>query len=287
QQALALGRAGLDEARRLGQRHMIVTLLMNATQSAEETGDWAWAIEALDADSDDFEGTDRGSVLIEVARFLALRGEPSEEVAAEVARVYGGYHDVQSIQELEAMNALRAFAAGDLDKAFQSWLQAGHINAFAPVYFLNAARAALWAGNADRAREALTRFETAGVHGPGYHAFRRTVVAGIAALEGRQDEALPAYREALREWRDLGAAFDQALVAIDMVELLPGPSADLAGIAAAARDVLVQLQARPFIERLDAALAKMGMGAEEPADQANPAPASRSRVEESAGTGHG
>ncbi|HEX5467007.1 MAG TPA: adenylate/guanylate cyclase domain-containing protein [Candidatus Limnocylindrales bacterium] len=285
--ALALARAGLEEARRLGQRHLVVPLLLNSTQSAEETGDWAWAIAALDADADDLEGSDRASILIELVRYLALRGEPSDEVAAEVERLQAGYTDAQTTQELASMRALRALAAGDPANAFTFWLSAGTASAFQPGHFLNAARAALWARDTAHAREALERFDAAGVHGPAYTAMWRTVKAGLTALEGGQDEALSGYREALREWRDLGAAFDQALVAIDMAELLPGPSTDLAAITAAARDILVQLQAQPFIARLDTALARMASGAEGPADQGNQAPASRTRVEESAGTGHG
>jgi tetratricopeptide (TPR) repeat protein len=234
---------------------MVMPLLLNSTQSAEETGDWAWAIDALDAESDDFEGTDRASVLIELTRFMALRGEPNDEVAAEVERLQVGYTDTQSIQELEAMRALRALVAGDLASAFESWLRAGKASAFQPGHFLNAGRAALWAGNADGAREALERFDAIGAHGAAYGTFRRTVAAGIAALQGRADEAVPAYREALREWRDLGATFDQALTALDMAQLLPGPAPDLPGIAAAARDIFAQLDARPFIDRLDAAMA--------------------------------
>ena len=253
--ALATARTGLDEARRLGQRQMLVGLLLNSTQSAEETGDWSWAIETLGTDSDDFEGVDRASVLIELTRFMALRGEPSDEVAAEVERLQAGHADAQTTQEIEAMRALRALAAGELGRAFDSWMRAGDVGASQPGHFLAAARAALWARDPGLVRQALERFDASGAHGSAYDTSRQAMSAGLAALEGRAAEALGAYREALRSWRDLGATFDQALTAIDMAVLLPAGSAELAPIATAARDVLAQLGARPFLERLEAAMA--------------------------------
>ncbi|HEX5466965.1 MAG TPA: adenylate/guanylate cyclase domain-containing protein [Candidatus Limnocylindrales bacterium] len=274
-QALALGRAGLEEARRLGQRHMGATLLMNSTESAEETGDWAWAIAALDADADDFEGTDRANVLTNLVRYMALRGEPTDEVEAEVGKLVAGLNDMQTTQTIESMRGLRSLATGDLHQAFESWFHAAQASAYQPGHFLNAARAALWARNPDGAREALERFDASGSHGQGFHAYRRTVLAGLAALDGRRDEALAAYRDALREWRDLGATFNQALAALDMIQLLPASAPDLPAVAAAARDIFVQLEARPFIERLDAAMAVRE------ANDALPAPATASAQDSS------
>ena len=276
-QAFELARRGLEEARRLGQRHMGLALFLNSTQAAERTGAWAWAVEAAAIESPDLEGGERSNVLLEVVRLMALRGEPTDDAAAEVERLLAGYADIQSTAELESMRALRAFAQGQLAIACDAWLRAGELGAGAsePTHFLNAARAALWAHDATRARAALERFDRAGVHGAAYETFRQVIVAGLACLEGRPELALPAYREALRSWRDLGLAFDQSLTAIDMAELLPLDAAELASITAAARDILVQLEARPFVERLDAALVRRALAAPESGAQAQPEGGSR------------
>jgi hypothetical protein len=66
-------------------------------------------------------------------------------------------------------------------------------------------------------------------------------------LEGRPADALPLYREALRCWRDLGLAWDEALCAIDMATLLDPADPEVRAAAEAAREILVRLEAAPFI----------------------------------------
>jgi hypothetical protein len=74
-------------------------------------------------------------------------------------------------------------------------------------------------------------------------------------LEGRPADALPFYREALRCWRDLDLAWDEALCAIDMATLLDPADPEVRAAAEAAHEILVRLGAAPFIARLAAALA--------------------------------
>ena len=67
---------------------------------------------------------------------------------------------------------------------------------------------------------ALRGLEGVPIHGPNMEASRLTVRAGIGALEGRHDEALGAYREALGLWRDLGLVWDEALCGLDVAMLM-------------------------------------------------------------------
>ena len=53
-----------------------------------------------------------------------------------------------------------------------------------------AARAALWMGDAAGAADDLAALDGSGVHGPAVDADRKTIRAGIAALEGRPAEAI-------------------------------------------------------------------------------------------------
>jgi hypothetical protein len=80
--------------------------------------------------------------------------------------------------------------------------------------------------------------------------------AGIAALEGRPADALALYRQALRDWRELGCVWDLALCGLDMTLLLDPSQPEVRAAADSAREIPVRLGARPFVERLDEALAK-------------------------------
>jgi hypothetical protein len=119
-----------------------------------------------------------------------------------------------------------------------------------------AARAALWMGDAAGAAEDLAALDRSGVHGPAVDGDLMTIRAGIAALEGRSADAIVGYREALRAWRDAGLAWDEALCGIDMATLLDPTDPEVRAAAESAREILVRLEARPFIARLDAAMSR-------------------------------
>jgi len=102
----------------------------------------------------------------------------------------------------------------------------------------------------------LAALDASGVHGRAVEADGVTIRAGIAALEGRPTEAIALYRDALRSWRDLGLAWDEALAGVDMALLLDPTDPWVRANAEAAREILVRLEAAPFIARLDAALAR-------------------------------
>jgi hypothetical protein len=76
----------------------------------------------------------------------------------------------------------------------------------------------------------------------------------------------------LRAWRDLGCAWDEALAAIDMAMLLDPAEPEVRAAAERARDILVGLRARPFLERLEAAMAGVTPAA---GARGAPAPAER------------
>jgi class 3 adenylate cyclase/tetratricopeptide (TPR) repeat protein len=255
--ALEIARAGLALARRLGRRGMISALLGTAAGSALRTGDWAWALaESEAALGEEFEALDRAGFLGNVVVFRALRGEAVADPLDEIARLVGGSADPRVLSFVASLDAFVAFAAGRLGDARSAFrrdaeLQVGNL----PVSLPPAARAALWMGDGGAARGDLAALDGSGFHGPAIEADRRTIRAGIAALEGCPADALPLYRDALRAWRDLGLAWDEALCGMDMATLLDPADQEVRVAAAAAREILVRLGAAPFITRLDAALA--------------------------------
>jgi hypothetical protein len=56
-------------------------------------------------------------------------------------------------------------------------------------------------------------------------------------------------------WRDLGLVWDEALSAIDMASLLGPGEPDVIAAAERARETLVRVRAKPFLELLDSAMA--------------------------------
>jgi len=94
------------------------------------------------------------------------------------------------------------------------------------------------------------------MHGPAIELRRTTLRAGIAALDGRTSEALALYREAREGWRDLPVPWEEALIGIDMATLLDPHEPEVQAAAARSREILTRLRARPFMDRLEAALAR-------------------------------
>jgi hypothetical protein len=82
---------------------------------------------------------------------------------------------------------------------------------------------------------------------------RRALELGLLVLDGSVDEASIAYRACLQALRDLGCFFDVALAELDFVTLAPDYPAARAG-ADEAREIFERIGAKPFVDRLEAAM---------------------------------
>ena len=69
------------------------------------------------------------------------------------------------------------------------------------------------------------------------------------------------YADALRRFHDLGVALDEALTTIEMATLLDPTLPEVRVAADAARDILTRVRAQPFLERLEAAMARGAVSA--------------------------
>lgn len=145
-----------------------------------------------------------------------------------------------------------AFAAGRWDDACDRWRAAGEdepINL--ALWRCYAARVELWRGRIDAARTDLAVAATVDELPPAVATNVRAIAAGIAALDGRRQEALAGYAAVLAAWRASGARFDAALTAIDMAATLGPQEPAVRAAVAEARALLTGLGARPFLDRLD------------------------------------
>jgi class 3 adenylate cyclase/tetratricopeptide (TPR) repeat protein len=252
--ALEMGRAGLVEARRLGERARAIAFAGNAADAARWTGDWSLALVELDSFLEgDLDGEDR-IWLIETELVLrAWRGEHIEVQAAELRDLYGRVAPDWREVGRSDMEACLRLADGRLAEARAAAHELARLSPLnAPTAFVVAARAAVWARDAAALREDLDAMDAIGLRGPVMRLRQSAFRAGLAALEGRPSEARALYAEAYRGLLDRGISFEAALVAIDMATVLGSDDPDAVTVMADARLVLERLGALPFLERLDA-----------------------------------
>ncbi len=260
---LALAREGLEIGRRVGSRAYGFQMVGNGSVCALRVGEWDWAATLLDEWlAVESATSQRAEFFVDRASLRALRGEDATADIDEATRlrVEGGITDPQWESYGLLARAWGALAAGRYDDARRLGARAVELTSyFAPLAYPLVIRSALWAGDAAGAAAVLASLEASGYRGPALMADRLAARAGIDALEGRGPESLAGYREALRSFRQLGLAFEEAAAAVDMATLLRPPERDAPDVATAidaARGTLQRLGARPFLERLDGAKAK-------------------------------
>jgi len=150
--------------------------------------------------------------------------------------------------------ALMSLATGDVDGAGQESAEAVSADPTginSPHALAIQARACLWLRDVEGVQRALAGMKA--FRGRWMAAARLAAEAGLAALEGRVEEAGEAYRDAIEAWRSLECTLDLALCELDLVLLL-GPDHPDATAAKEARDIFTQLGAKPFLERLNRAV---------------------------------
>jgi len=256
--ALENDRIGLAEARRLGQRAYALTFLSNAAEGATSAGDWDWALPELEELlTGELEREERILVLVPVLNVRDWRGDPVDELLAELERLARESSDPTILNAATGVRAGRAFARGEFDDAAAGYRRAAVLSAGnAPLGYAFAARASLLARDAASAASDLAALEATGVHGARIDARGASIRAGLAALDGRPADALSLYRDAIRRFRDLGQPVDEAFTAIEMASLLDPAEPEVRAAADSAREILSRLRAQPFLERLDTAMAR-------------------------------
>ncbi len=252
--SLLLSRENLATSRRLGRRD--ATVAYNAAWLATWCGDWDWALDEVD----DFLGADLDredrALMVSLQVWIASwRGEAVEAGITVLERLAAGLTTPPMASGYHEARAQVALAAGRLAEARDEASEASRYTPAAPDVLRLAARAALWCRDGDGSRAALEALESVGAHGLVVDAAGVTIRAGLAALDGRPDDAVRAYRGVLGRWRDLGLPLDEAFTAIEMATLLDPATPEVAAAAERAREILVPLRAQPFLDRLEAAMA--------------------------------
>jgi len=264
----------LEVAMRFGLRSFVHTLVGNLAAAALEVGEWDRAVREITAareeSPDEFA---RNYLAWAGLTFATWRGE---EVAAESARLTAWANSFDDSGAREAVHGLRAelaFAAGNFPVACDEWIAHAATNVLnAPTDFFYAGLAALMQPDPERAAAALSAHVGTGGHGRQFALDRRLLRAGLAALEGRSAESLRETRAVIGEYGRLGLPWRQALAALVLLSTIGAGEAEVRGVAESARETLARLGAKPFLERLDAALARPSDLARRPATSSTAAP---------------
>jgi class 3 adenylate cyclase/tetratricopeptide (TPR) repeat protein len=257
---LALAREGLEISQRIASRNYGFQMVGNGTICAFRVGEWDWALATLDewlaVESSD---SQTAEFFIDRAIIRSARGDDAGEDIDEALRLLeaGGFTDPQWASYGLWVRAWADFARGDLAGARARAVAAARTtDYFAPLVWPLAVRAAVWEGDVAAVRSLLEDPALTGFAGAALDSDRAAMRASLAALEGRWSEALASYRDALRAYRALGLAFDEAVAVVDMASLIPASERAIPEFDQAifdARRTLERLQATPFLARLELA----------------------------------
>jgi class 3 adenylate cyclase len=254
-EVLSLSNEAAELGRRAGHRALETMNLLNAAELAIWLGQWGDARTALSVlGQRELAHERRTQLAFCEATLAALSGNPAEAAAQLEAQADSAEAESVTIRSYYGVTkAATALAAGDLEAAHREAAAAVVVDPAginSPRALSLQSRAALWLADPKHAREALAGMQ--GIRGRWMAATRLTGEAGIAALEGRNDEAALAYRRAVDAWRALDCPLDLALCALDRAVLRrAGPVSE--GEDDEAQAILNDIGAYPFLARLDQA----------------------------------
>jgi hypothetical protein len=206
----------------MGIGDFLVPLADLACTAAVEAGSWDWALATIDELADQGSDGSYRLVLSAVSGLIrALRGGSSARRELQRLEAPVGT-DPQIVAVVRLARAWAAFLDQDLGAARRLADEAIADAPNLPLHELALAiRIRLWQGDRDAASETLSTLALPGAWGRAADAARRSMEAGIAALDG-DPGAERLYRQAREAWEQLGVPLQLALVLLDQQRLLPG-----------------------------------------------------------------
>ena len=249
---------GLALAQRIGDKGTMVLLSAGTAFNALQGMDWDQALTVAEPVAQmELAPGERAYVSGTLLAVAALRGEDVSDRVAALEPLLAEMDAYEARKGRLDNDGLVAFATGRLADAIRLWREEVEVDSGEAKWaFPNIAHCAFWLGDLDEARAAGRDLDAIGLHAALTELQGRSIRAGIAAMEGQGDAALHLYRQVLRGLEDLGVKWEAALVAIDMASVLDPADPEVQAAAAAARGDLMRVGAKPFIERLDAAMAR-------------------------------
>jgi len=261
--ALEIVERGLDLSRRVGNRSMANWATINRLYVTYLLAEgWDEALAEAESELAEMRAGSVASPLDEI-RSLSIqglirvaRGDPTDVTLAELEALVERTSDSFGVAAVHFLRGDRAFIAGDHAAAWGEMLEGSNEPNIGDLMITRALRAALWSGDARMAGEIADRLDAHPSSAASTRAARIAARAGIAALDGRREEAIARYQDALARYRAVNQDFDLACTGLDFVFLV-GPQESLALTTAdEARAILARVGARPYLDRLEAALSR-------------------------------
>jgi class 3 adenylate cyclase/tetratricopeptide (TPR) repeat protein len=222
---------------------------------------WEEALAEADQDLGDARAHSAVAALDEIrslsiqALLRVARGEPSDATLASLETLALQTTDAFGPAAVHVLRGDRALLAGEHAEACRELLAAAVEPNIGEIFLVRAMRAALWGRDVVTAREIADRLDAHPSSLTSITAARIAARAGIATLEGRLDEAVAGYRDALGRYRAAGEDFELACAGLDFVLLVGGDHPSTREAATEARTIFERAGARPYLERLEAATA--------------------------------
>jgi class 3 adenylate cyclase/tetratricopeptide (TPR) repeat protein len=257
-----IGRAGVELARRLGDRGWLLSFLQGAVTGGTFLGEWAEADRALaEVEGVDLPPSFAVAFRSAAAGLQALRGDitaADASVTANATTRLGDGGDPRNRWWQRLDEAFVHAMAGRLEAAYEAGMDTalhGVADPVAPAAEW-ATRVALWLADAARARAALDAHLSLPDRGRFIATMRQSLRAGVVALEGDRDAAVAGYRESIRTLRDMDLPFNIGLTLLEFGTLVGPDEPEAAAAAAEAREIWTRLGSPPLLARLEAGLAR-------------------------------
>jgi class 3 adenylate cyclase/tetratricopeptide (TPR) repeat protein len=246
----------LELARRLGVRTSYYFLVQHlGAQRYRQGRDWDGVIaltkEARDETRD---VADREALTAGLIYYGLARGEAVDDEIAAYESIVGITENKPIMQTRSMLRGEACFARRELDTAYEHYIAAHEYAPGDPFPLEQALRISLWLNDAVRARPVMSAIGAMPNTGRVRTARRFWADAVIASLENRAEEALAGFREARIRYTEIGWLFESARATLDALIALPD-AAELRVAADRAREIFASMGARPYVERLEAALA--------------------------------
>ena len=291
-EAIAVSEVGTELARRLGDRRWVTFMLLGMTGLYISIGE----MERAERNFAELEGVELSlpvqvALAEAVAMVAAMRGEiaGAEEAMASVEPLRASIDDPRVEGWRLSTMAVIDLMAGRLEDAYAEGIAcATRGEDGAEVGAELAAMAALWLGDARRARVALDLHRARNERGALITGTRLRIEAGIRALDGDRAGSLTAYRSAMVIYRDRDLPMQLGFTLLDYALIGRPDRTEAAAAIDEARAIFIRAGWRPLLARLDAGAgggseAAAPTMAEKPAGAADAADASDAAVESTAG----
>ena len=255
-EALRITEAAAQLAADIGDRGMYHWLIGNLAAAYRGQGrNWDEHIRTMrEAYESAMLPADRLRIRVLLNVLESQRGEHIDEAEATVAGLVGNSAEQEALFSLAMTRTETAMARGDYDGAFrQASLATTYEMQSTSVPVEGAFLAAAASRDPEQLREVVRLAREIPSSGRLSNLLRLGAEAALAAVEGRTADAVAGFRSATAELESLGEHFAAAQLATAAIGLLPDRP-EIQDLAKAVRPLLVELRARPWLERLDQAL---------------------------------